>query len=69
MQFLFSVLRIRDVYPRSRIPDPTTATKEEGQNVFFFYFFVGGFDGSAGLNTAEVGLCSHVPVDFNFSLL
>jgi hypothetical protein len=29
-----AVLRIRDVYPGSRIPDPKTATKERGEKKF-----------------------------------
>ncbi len=45
-----SVLRIRDVYPGSRIlifihprsqnPDPTTAPKEEGENMFLVLPFL-----------------------------
>ncbi len=47
---LRTVLRIRDVYPGSwfffipnpgsRIPDPTTATKEKGEKLFSTFFFV-----------------------------
>jgi hypothetical protein len=34
------VLLIRDVYPGIRIPDPTTAPKEEGRNFFVLPFFI-----------------------------
>jgi hypothetical protein len=35
------VLRIRDVYPGSRIPDPKTATKEKGgKKIVVLPFFV-----------------------------
>jgi hypothetical protein len=34
------VLRIRDVYPGSRTPDPKTATKERGEKICCPTFFV-----------------------------
>jgi hypothetical protein len=34
------VLRIRDVYPGSRIPDPKTATKERGEKNILEYIFL-----------------------------
>jgi hypothetical protein len=34
------VLRIRDVYPGSRISDPKIATKERGENLLSYLFFV-----------------------------
>jgi hypothetical protein len=33
------VLRVLDVYPGSRIPDPKTATKERGAKIFCCIFF------------------------------
>jgi hypothetical protein len=33
-------LRIRDVYPGSRIPDPKTATKERGEKNILEYIFL-----------------------------
>jgi hypothetical protein len=35
-----SVLRIRDVYPGSRISDPKTATKERGEKIFLSNLFL-----------------------------
>jgi hypothetical protein len=34
-----SVLRIRDVYPGSRIPDPKTGTKESEEKKFVVFLF------------------------------
>jgi hypothetical protein len=34
-----TVLRIRDVYPGSRILDPKTAKKERGEKILFEYLF------------------------------
>jgi hypothetical protein len=37
----FAMLRIRDVYPGPRIPDPKTSTKERGEKIFVVIpFFV-----------------------------
>jgi hypothetical protein len=36
---LQAVLRIRDVYPGSRLPDPKTATKERGEKKLVFIPF------------------------------
>jgi hypothetical protein len=42
--FLVSVLRIRDVYPRSRISDPKTAMKDRGEKKFVDIPFFGAIN-------------------------
>jgi hypothetical protein len=55
-----SVLRIRDVYPGSRIPDPDFI-------YFFFFFFLGGFFLFFPYNIQHCFICrpsdSTVPTD------